>query len=229
MFGNLFAHQSDTRSTFLATAGLVLLLQACAAVPLAPVPSAASQAPAEVEPSAQTEPLVTSQASAAAAQQKPEELTLNLPDPQAADWNSSGPEKTTISLLEMGFRALAAGDHREAVNYFRRYQRLEASPGVDWEAGIAVAYVKMMPQSPYYNWRAARDSYLQLMRDQPQGIQPHEQILLMKDMLPILVELHTQINDLQKETATLTESLEKREEALRRLRELTLGQKGAVQ
>jgi hypothetical protein len=46
--------------------------------------------------------------------------------------------------------------------------------------------------------------------------------------LAIFADLHTQINDLQKEKRTLSESLEKREEALRRLRELTLGQKGAA-
>ncbi len=36
------------------------------------------------------------------------------------------------------------------------------------------------------------------------------------------------INDLQKESDILTENLEKREEALRRLRDLTLGQKGSA-
>ena len=51
----------------------------------------------------------------------------------------------------------------------------------------------------------------------------------MRDMLAILSDLHMQINDLQSENATVTENLEKREEALRRLRELMLGQKEAIQ
>jgi len=121
---------------------------------------------------------------------------------------------------------LAAGDHREAVNYFRRHQRLESTPGADWEAGIAVAYDKMMPDSPYYNWRTAHESYLRLMREQPQGIEIHQQIQLMRDALAVFAKLHVSINDLQKEKRTLSENLEKRDEALRRLRELTLGQKG---
>lgn len=133
------------------------------------------------------------------------------------------------TFLEKGFSNLAAGDYREAVNYFRRYQRLESSPGVDWEASIAVAYVKMNPASPYYNWRNARDSYLRLMRAPPKGVQLHEQVVLMRDMLKILINLHEKINDLQSVNATVTEDLEKREEALRRLRELMLGQKEVIQ
>ena len=50
----------------------------------------------------------------------------------------------------------------------------------------------------------------------------------MQDALVVFSDLHTQINDLQKDKDVLAESLEKREEALRRLRELTLGQKGAA-
>jgi hypothetical protein len=90
---------------------------------------------------------------------------------------------------------------------------------------MAVAYVKMLPQSPYYNWRAARESYLRLMREQPAGVALDENIVLLRETLAILVDLHVQINDLQSENAALEENLEKREEALRRLRELMLGQK----
>lgn len=191
---------SKTRFNFLAVAGVLLLLVACASTP----PS--------VEPPQAPEP-------------KPvPELILNLPEPGADNCDCETPPGVDLTFLDKGFKALNEGDHKEAVNYFRRYQRLESSPGVDWEAGIAIAYVKMLPQGPYYNWRAARDSYVRLMRQQPQAIQLHGQIVLMRDALAILVDLHTQIDDLQRETATLSESLEKREEALRRLRELTLGQ-----
>ena len=67
------------------------------------------------------------------------------------------------------------------------------------------------------------------MRKPPTNVQLNEQIVLMRDMLAILSDLHMQINDLQSENATVTENLEKREEALRRLRELMLGQKEAIQ
>lgn len=196
------------RLQVLAAGGLIFLLQACASAPETVTP--AEEAPAKVK-------------------RDPVELTLNLPE-QTTEACDCTPEVTVDrTFLEKGFTNLAARDYREAVNYFRRYQRLESSPGVDWEANIAVAYVKMIPQSPYYNWRTARDSYLRLMREPPTGVQLHEQIVLMRDMLPILINLHEKVNDLQSENAAVTESLEKREEALRRLRELMLGQKEVLQ
>lgn len=201
--------------TLCAAGALTLLLQACAdAPPAVDLPAA----PAAVPPAA---PPV-------AAEKKPSaEVVINLPDPAAPDCApAAGADRT---YLDKGFGALAAGDHQEAVNYFRRYQRLESSPGVDWEAGIAIAYDKMLPDSPYYNWRAAREDYLRLVREKPEGIQVHQQIVLMQDALANFADLHVRINDLQKESDILTENLEKREEALRRLRDLTLGQKGSAQ
>ena len=202
------------RSALIAAGVMVLMLQACAGVP--PDGSAS----------------VTQTVEAAPPAKKPvAELTLNLPEQGSANCpcTEENPTKQTDrTFLDKGFTALAAGDHKEAVNYFRRYQRLESSPGVDWEAGVAIAYDKMLPDSPYYNWRAAREDYLQLVREKPKGIQVKEPIKLMQDALVVLSDLHTQINDLQKDKDVLAENLEKREEALRRLRELTLGQKEAA-
>lgn len=197
-----------TRFKLLATGSILLLLQACAAAPPAgdlPVvpPSASEQKPVA-------------------------ELTLNLPDQAAASCDCTPATGVDRTFLDKGFTALAAGDHTEAVRYFRRYQRLESSPGVDWEAGIAIAYDKMLPDSPYYNWRAAREDYLRLVREKPKGLPVHEQILFMQDALARFSDLHVQVNDLQKESDILSENLEKRDEALRRLRELTLGQKGSA-
>tara|TARA_R110002124_G_scaffold76532_1_gene205022 strand:- start:1347 stop:1952 length:606 start_codon:yes stop_codon:yes gene_type:complete len=199
----------ETRLHTLAAAALIFLLQACATAPdtAAPADAASEKPPRGPVP----------------------ELTLNLPDQSKEQCDCTAQASVDRTFLEKGFTNLAAGDYREAVNYFRRYQRLESSPGVDWEANIAVAYVKMIPQSPYYNWRAARESYLRLMRKQPTGVQLHEQIVLMRDMLAILSDLHVRINDLQSENEAVTENLEKREEALRRLRELMLGQKEVIQ
>jgi hypothetical protein len=197
----------------LVAGGFIILLQACAS---APEPLVASSPAAD-------EPPVEAKRGPAP------EITLNLPKQAPDSCNCEPQVGVDRTFLEKGFSNLAAGDFREAVNYFRRYQRLESSPGADWEANIAVAYVKMMPQSPYYNWRAARESYLRLMRVQPTNIKLHQQIVLMRDMLAILIDLHVQVNDLQSENEIVTENLEKREEALRRLRELMLGQKAGLQ
>jgi tetratricopeptide (TPR) repeat protein len=187
---------------------LMVLLQACATTPEVAPPVAAEQPPI---PAKKREPIP--------------ELDLNLPSSAGEACDCTSQNSVDRTYLDKGFTLLAAGDYREAVNYFRRYQRLESSPAVNWEASMAVAYVKMLPQSPYYNWRAARESYLRLMREQPAGVALDENIVLLRETLAILVDLHVQINDLQSENAALEENLEKREEALRRLRELMLGQK----
>ena len=59
---------------------------------------------------------------------------------------------------------------------------------------------------------------------EPEGVEVHEKILMMRDALAIFVNLHQKIDDQQDENDVLAEDLEKREEALSRLRELTLGQ-----
>lgn len=193
---------------------LLVLLQACATVPEAALPVAAEQPPAAPAVEKKREPIP--------------ELELNLPKSGDEACDCAPQPGVDRTFLDKGFSLLAAGDYREAVNYFRRYQRLESSPAVNWEAGIAIAYVKMLPQSPYYNWRTAHESYLRLMREQPTGIALHENIVLLRETLAILIDLHVQINDLQSENAALGENLEKREEALRRLRELMLGQKAVA-
>jgi hypothetical protein len=185
----------ETRTTFLAVGALALLLQACAGSP-----------PAEDPP-------------AAAEQASEPELNLKLPDRPGTDAQAA-----SHNLLEKGFRALNAGDHKEAVNYFRRYQRLETSPAVNWEAEIAVAYDKMFPSSPYFNSKAASETYHRLKNQQPEGVKIHETIIMMRDALAIFVALHEKIDDEQNRIDELAETLEKREEALKRLRELTLGQ-----
>ena len=154
-------------------------------------------------------------------------MTLNLPDQQSR--HCACDEGVDSTFLDKGFSVLVAGDHIEAVQYFQRYRRLESSPQADWEASIAIAYDSMLPQSPFYNPQAARMSYQRLEKPQFEGVQFHEMILMLRDALATFVAMELQISDLKSDNAILTEDLEKREEALKRLRELALGQKGARQ
>ena len=186
-----------TRVSFFVLGVIVLLLQACA-----------SGSPAIDSPQVSSS----------------NEISLNLPDQTLAPCVDDQNVGVDYTYLEKGFSAMVAGDNVEAVNYFRRYQRLESSPGADWEAGIAIAYEKMLPDSPYYNWRAAADAYRRLMRRVPEGIELNQQVLILGGTLAVLVELHDYIDELQNEKDDLSENLEKREEALKRLRELILGQ-----
>ena len=89
---------------------------------------------------------------------------------------------------------------------------------------IAIAYDSMLPDSPFYDPAAARTAYGKLKDQQVGGVPVHTKALMMRDALKTFVAMEQQINDLESDNALLRQDLEKREEALKRLRELTLGQ-----
>ena len=137
-------------------------------------------------------------------------------------------DEENISWLEKGFKALADGDHISAVKFFQRHSRVNNTLAADWETSIAIAYVSMLPGSPFYDMKAVRVSYTQLATWPIDESLVNSQIVLMWDALEAFVSLHRQIRDLQKDNDVLEENLAKRESALRRLRELTLGQQREV-
>ena len=151
-------------------------------------------------------------------------LTLNLPAQSAdCDCVSAQEDQQDHTFLERGVRTLAAGEHIEAVQYFQRYQRLEKAPLAQWEARLAIAYVSMLPDSPFYDVAAVRETYADLKRREPEG-QKHFSIVLMQQALDSFVLLERHVEDLESRASMLQEDLAKREQALKRLRELTLGQ-----
>ena len=184
-----------------------------AALALAIVTGCASQPPAPADDSAP-------------AQEREVELTLNLPEPPACDCPEPGADYT---FLERGFRALAAGDSIEAVQYFQRYRRLEKNPTAAWEADVAIAYASILPNSPFYDLEAATAASAELQGRQPTEPAPHDTAVLLARALEALVELARHLDDVEGSNAMLRQDLEKREQALRRLRELTLGQPATPQ
>jgi len=200
------------------------LLQACVPIP------ASTENPPDADQGAAGTAAADPPSDDVAAGQKVPELTLNLPASKDCQCVApqDGPDHT---FLERGYTALAQGDHIEAVQHFQRYQRLEDSPLSDWEAGMAIAYVSMLPTSPFFDPEAARKTYRRLNKLLTPQWQTrlHEKSLLMRESLETFVVLDRHIADLEANNATLKQDLEKREEALRRLRELTLGQRGARQ
>ena len=129
-----------------------------------------------------------------------------------------------ISWLEQGFKALANGNHISAVQFFQRHSRVNNTLAADWEASIAIAYVSMLPGSPFYDMKAVRISYTQLSAWSIDDSSVNSQIVLMRDALEAFVSLHRELKDLERDNELLEATLAKRESALRRLRELTLGQ-----
>ncbi len=153
------------------------------------------------------------------------ELTLNLPEPECRCAEEEGRDYT---FYEKGISLLLAGEHVEAVSSFQRYQRLESSPEAKWEAGIAIAYDSMLPQSPFYDPQSAQAAYEQLQELAVDTRRVHIRTLLMRDALASLLQLQAQLDQLASDNRQLSENLQKREEALKRLRELTLGQRAAI-
>jgi hypothetical protein len=151
------------------------------------------------------------------------ELTLNLS--QEEDCICVVEDSTDYTFLERGFKALAEGDHIEGVQHFQRYQRLEKTGTAEWEAGIAIAYISTLSASPFYDPAEARKSYWGLRKTYSRDLKVHEQTLIMAQSLASFDVSQRHIKDLENNNAILRADLKKREEALKRLRELTLGQK----
>ncbi|GAB5415588.1 MAG: hypothetical protein Cons2KO_31910 [Congregibacter sp.] len=152
------------------------------------------------------------------------ELTLNLPaEDQAGACEPAQEEENDRTFLERGMATLAAGDYVEAVQYFQRYQRLEKTPLAQWESEIAISDTSMLPSSPFYDVEAALAAYTDLQSRDPEG-QKHPSIVLMQQALESFVLMQRHFRDLENRSSMLQEDLDKREQAIKRLRELTLGQ-----
>lgn len=190
-----------TNATLMSIAVLCLLQACTAATPVnnAPTPVTAGSAGADTVP----------------------ELTLNLPEENCTCVVEGQHDYT---FLERGFAELAEGDHIEAVQAFQRYKRLEQSPSAQLEADIAIAYVSTLSKSPFYDPVAARKAHRRLYKRLKPDMEVHQNILFMRDSLETFGAMQRHIVNLQASNATLKEDLMKREKALKRLRELTLGQ-----
>jgi hypothetical protein len=147
------------------------------------------------------------------------ELTLNLPQSAC----NCPQEQQDYTFLEKGFRALEEGEYLESLQYFQRYQRIEKTPAADTEARIAIAYLSILPDSPIFDRAAAGESYASLRRDVDGDLELHEKILLMRASLETFLEMQQQVNRLKQSNSNLRLELEKREDAIKRLRDLTLG------
>jgi hypothetical protein len=204
-------------AAMIATA-LALLLQACAATP--------GSAPENTATTA-VDSSTSAPAESAAVSQPVPELNLNLTSPEQCVCVAE--EQEDYTFLEKGYRELLDGEYVDAVQHFQRYQRLESSPRANLEAGIAIAYVSMLPRSPFYDPEAVRRSFKELRKQNPKQLKVHEMTRLMRQSLINLLILQDHVDDLESLNGTLRADLEKREDALKRLRKLTLGQKGAAQ
>ena len=207
--------------TSLFVVGVLGLLSACAvAPPGAAFPGAALPGAAAGAGEAPTVQAATEKASTP-------ELTLNLATGKECQCVSAPSRDYTF--LERGYRALSEGDPVAALQHFQRYKRLEVEPAAQWEADIAIAYLGMLPDSPFYDHDAAEETFRRLVAQLKADMHVHPTALLMRDSLGAFALLNRHIDDLESSNATLREDLQTREEAIKRLRELTLGPSRAAQ
>lgn len=192
------------------------LLQGCAATSPS-VPAASATTGAQTS-QAETPPAPPPGQAAAAVP----ELKLNLPQQNSCDCPSV--PAADYTFLEKGYHSLLDGEYEDAMDYFLRYQRLESSPRANLEVGIAIAYVQMLPRSNYYNPRVARSTFKVLRKQNAKKLQVHDYTRLMRQSLLNMLELQEETSELKASNTLLQEDLKKREEALKRLRDLTLNQ-----
>jgi hypothetical protein len=147
------------------------------------------------------------------------EITLNMPQSNCA----CEEESQDYTFLEKGFNALHEREYLESLQYFQRYQRIEKNEVADVEARIAIAYLSILPDSPIFDSQAARDSYRETRRGIQADWELHEKILLMQDSLETFLDMQGQVTELEQDNADLRSELAKREIAIKRLRDLTLG------
>ena len=136
---------------------------------------------------------------------------LNLPDPLSAV-NCDCDEVVTVeeNYFDRGVRALAARDYSQAATYFERH-RETASSEAQREADVGIAFVTLMSEASI----ASGDS-------SASGVDERAEVMILA--LAAVQTLEGRLEALDALNKAISEDLEKREEALKRLRDLTLGQ-----
>ncbi len=147
------------------------------------------------------------------------ELTLNLPSNDCACQEV----QDNYTFLERGLQSIDERSYLEALQYFQRYQRIEKSELAAVESGIAIAYLSILPESPIFDREAARESYMDLKPRVTDAMKLHTEVQLMQSSLDSFLDMYVQIDRLKQTNGSLRAELEKREEAIKRLRDLTLG------
>jgi hypothetical protein len=142
----------------------------------------------------------------------PAPAELNIPLP-ATEEGCDCTEVTaaTENYFDRGVRALAARDYERARVYFERHRGSD-EPQAIREADVGIAFVTLLSQSGDAVGDDAGAS----------GVDERAEVMILA--LAAIQSLESQLSTLQQLNDALSGDLRKREEALKRLRDLTLGQ-----
>ena len=141
-------------------------------------------------------------------------VELNLPDPEVAEPDCNCEELLVPvaeeNYFDRGVRALAARDYEQAKIYFERH-RASGGSEAQREADVGIAFVTLMSETS-------------LVSDEQgaSGVDERAEVMILA--LAAVQTLEGRLEALNAINEALSKDLEKREEALKRLRELTLGQ-----
>lgn len=119
------------------------------------------------------------------------------------------PDDTQLDQFSIALQALSRGNHESARLAFTRHAEVGSEQNLsEASAGLALADILAQNGSEIAT-RADSDS---------------DRAALIQMVVSLIADLQEQFAELEAQNAALTVDLEKREEALKRLRELTLGQ-----
>ena len=137
----------------------------------------------------------------------------NLPTPaQMLDCDCDALALAAENYFDRGVRALAARDYDAAAEYFDRHKALETAQAAR-EADLGLAFVTLLSKSGDVDALPAAE-----------GVDERAEVMILA--LAAVRTLEGQLDALEALNQALTKDLEKREDALKRLRDLTLGQQG---
>ena len=137
------------------------------------------------------------------------QLILNLPEP-GGSCNCDAVAESSSNYFDRGIQAVVAGDYKRAGDYFDRHRK-EGAEQAQREVDVGMAFVTLMGQV--------------LTSETPSdGLTLDERAQLMALALAAVQTVDDQLQALVALNKALSKDLEKREEALKRLRDLTLGQ-----
>ena len=136
---------------------------------------------------------------------------LNLPDPLTAD-DCDCDELAVVeeNYFDRGVRALAARDYDQAATYFERH-RDSGNTEAQREADVGIAFVTLMSEASIVTEESVAS-----------GIDERAEVMILA--LAAVQTLEGRLEALDALNQAISQDLEKREEALKRLRDLTLGQ-----
>lgn len=140
------------------------------------------------------------------------DIELNLPESVVStECDCTETDIVADNYFDHGVRALAARDYDQAKKYFQKHRETGDSEAAR-EADVGMAFLALLTESVPAGSEASRSA----------GVDERAEMMILA--LAAVKTLEGRIDTLDALNKALSQDLEKREDALKRLRDLTLGQ-----